>query len=101
MFQEQGQKVDSSRRQIEDVRKCTKDKDFKKNIRKMAKQKTNRICSRTHKRQRLQEKYPEDDSVKDKQKMSKNIQNMKITKDVPTEINDEDVRQCSKTSYDI
>ena len=26
---------------------------------------------------------------------------MKITEDVPAEIDDEDVRQCSKTSYDI
>ena len=26
---------------------------------------------------------------------------MKITEDVPVEIDDEDVRQCSKTSYDI
>ena len=26
---------------------------------------------------------------------------MKITKDVSAEIDDEDVRQCSKTSYDI
>ena len=42
-------------RQIEDVRECTKDKDYK----------------------------------------------MKITEDVPAEIDDEDVRQCSKNSYDI
>ena len=42
-------------RQIEDVRECTKDEDYK----------------------------------------------MKITEDVPAEIDDEDVRQCSKTSYDI
>ena len=54
-------------RQIEDVRECMKD--------------------------RLQEEYPEDYSVKDKQKMSKNIQKMKITEDVPAEIDDEDVRQ--------
>ena len=26
---------------------------------------------------------------------------MKMTEDVPTEIDDEDVTQCSKTSYDI
>ena len=44
-----------SRRQIEDVRECTKDEDYK----------------------------------------------MKITEDFPAEIDDEDDRQCSKTSYDI
>ena len=54
-------------RQIEDVRECMKD--------------------------RLQEEYPEDYSVKDKQKMSKNIQKMNITEDVSADINDEDVRQ--------
>ena len=46
-----------------------------------------------YERRRLQEENPEDDSVKGKQKM-------KITGHVPAEINDEDVRQCSKTSYD-
>ena len=56
-----------------------KDKDYKKEIQKMAKQKTNKRCSRMQERRRLQEEYPEDDSVKDKQKMSKNIQKMKIT----------------------
>ena len=64
-----------NRRQIEDVQEHTKDEDYKED--------------------------PEDDSVKDKQKMSKNIQKMKITEDVPAEIDDEDVKQCSKTSYDI
>ena len=54
-----------------------------------------------YERWRLQEEDLEDDSVKDKQKMSKNIQKMKITEDVLAEIDDEDVRKCSKTSYDI
>ena len=115
---EEGPKVDSSRRQIEDVHECTKDKDYKKKIQKMVKQKTNRICSRMYERQRLQEEDPKDDSikdkqkmskniykrrrlqeedpqddlVKDKQKMSKNIQKMKITEDVPAKIDDEDDR---------
>ena len=70
-----------------------KDKDNKKKIQKMAKQKTNKRCSRMYERRRLQEEDPEDDSIKDKQKMSKNIQKMKTTEDVPAEIDDEDVRQ--------
>ena len=37
MFQEEGPEVDSSRRQIKYVWKCTKDKDYKKKIQKMAK----------------------------------------------------------------
>ena len=60
MFQEEDPEVDSSRRQIKDVQKWTKDKDFKKKIQKIAKQKTNRRCSRIYERRRLQEEDPED-----------------------------------------
>ena len=87
------------KRKIEDVQECMKDEDYKKKIQKMAKK--DRRYLRMYERQILQEEDPKDDSVKDKQKMSKNIQKMKIIEDVPAAINDEDVRQCSKTSYDI
>ena len=46
-----------------------------------------------YERWRLQEEDLEDDSVKDKQKMYKNIQKMKIREDVLAKIDDEDVRQ--------
>ena len=64
MFQEEDPEVDSSRRQLKDVQKWTKDKDFKKKIQKIAKQKKNRRCSRTYERRILQEEYPEYDLVK-------------------------------------
>ena len=89
MFQEEDPEVDSSRRQIKDVQKWTKDKDFKKKIHKISKHKKNRRCSRIYERRRLQEENPEDDSVKVKGCPTK----MKITEDVPVEIDDEDARQ--------
>ena len=93
MFQEEGPEVDSSRRQIEDVRKCMKEKYYKNKIQKMVKQKTNRICSRMYERRTLQEEDLEYDLVKHKQNMSKNIHKIKITDDVQAEIDDEDDRQ--------
>ena len=60
------------KRQIEDVREYTKDEDYKKKIKKMAK--TNRRYSR-------------------KQRLQKKILKMNIREDFPAEIDDEDVRQ--------